>query len=74
MLGFANYDIFSRNVSNLLQIKSFSWFKTKCLNRKNYYTYKMSQKWHIKLCDFILEKSPIKRCAAPDENKNQRRR
>ena len=69
MLSFIIYDTFSENVSDLQQIKCFSRLKTKCLNRNNNRTYKMSRKWHIKLCDFILEKSPIKCCAAPDEGK-----
>ena len=67
ILGFIIYEIFSREVSSLLQIKGFSWLKRKCLNRKSYRTNKMSQMHHIKLCDFNLEKSTIKCCAAPDE-------
>lgn len=58
-MSIINYHVFSRNVSDLPEIKSFSWLKTKCLSRKKYPIFKMSQKWRIKLRDFILEKSPI---------------
>ena len=56
---FIIYYIFSRNFPDLPQIKSFSLLKTKCFNPKNYRTYKMSRKWHIMLCHFILRKSHI---------------
>ena len=60
-MSFIIYHVFSRNVSDLPQIKSFSWLKTKCLSRKKYSIFKMSQKWCIKLRDFILENSPLLR-------------